>query len=260
MNRECPDRLLMKEYIKSSKSAQYSGAMAHIEEDPAVSTSENQSTSNGTTANDDQEPVVVVSNETRYLWYTRAVLVLVLVSVATAVSFLVYKSSRDAEIDNFETKFKASAEKLSTEFISLWSRQVTAVESFANEITSYATSTNSSWPNVALPDFEIRARYIMTLSKVNSVAFIPIVTGVARKAWERFSVANEGWLAEGLALQGIPSDKWDQESISILESTWGVSNGLHIPPEIFKVDGTAQSIEDGGGPYAPVSCHWDGSA
>lgn len=197
----------------------------------------------------------LVRKETRHLFYTRALLLLVLISAAMAVSVLVYSSAREAEKEAFKDHFFETANNLAGALQDGAQQRILAIHSFANQVTSYALATNSSWPNVAIPDFERRAGYTLQLAEVASLVIIPIVTSEERRSWEEFSVDNEGWLADGLAVQGIPKEDWDEESLNIVANTWGTTSGLHIPTEIFRINGTGRAPENGEGPYAPVSFH-----
>lgn len=213
----------------------------------------NESVSNGTSTLGDKQPIEIANKETKQVFYTRLLVLCVLVCVAMAVSVLVFIASRNAEQEAFEDHFAEAASKVASEFSNGAGRRIAAIESLATQIMSHAISTNSTWPNVVLPHFERRGAYTRTLSDVPSVIFFPIVTNETLEAWESFSVAHQDWVAEGLATQGIPPTEWDQDNIAIVESTWGTTPGLSIPTEIFNIEGTSKSSEIGDGPYAPVS-------
>jgi class 3 adenylate cyclase len=198
-----------------------------------------------------KERFEIANKETKHVAYIRAIVLAVLVGVTTSVSTVVFLYSRDAEQDAFENQFADLANKITSGFIYGAERRIEAINSLSNEITSYALAKNSEWPNVALPDFERRAKFILDLSDVLSIIFLPIVTKDARESWETFSVENQGWLREGLDVQGIPEDDYDQERIEIVEETWGASPNFLIPTEIIKVAGTGIADENGPGPYMP---------
>lgn len=223
------------------------------QEDDSIEESSNENLSNSAVTLDDKEVIRIGDIESKRVFYTRFLMLLVLVSVATAVSVIVYLSSHDAEQAAFESSFEVVATKLASEFTGGANRRIVAIESFAHQITSHAIATNSSWPNVVLPDYERRAKYILELSQVLSVIFLPIVTNETLRSWEEFSVENQGWVKEGLAIQGIPPDEWDQESISIIESTWGHLPDLQIPDHLFDVSSGGLTPVQGEGPFVPVS-------
>lgn len=224
-------------------------------DDDILDESSNGNRSHSGATLEEHEALKIGDKESKRVSYMRLLMLLVLVSIATAVSVIVYLSSYDAEHDEFESNFEVIAAKLANEFSRGANRRVAALESFAYQITSYSMATNSSWPNVVLPDFERRAKYILELSDFISLAFLPIVTNETLRSWEAFSVANQGWVKEGLAIQGIPPEQWDQESIDIIERTWGHLPDLQIHDHIFDVTIDGLFPVQGEGPFAPVSVH-----
>eukprot|EP00934_Nitzschia_sp_Nitz4_P007725 Nitzschia sp. Nitz4//scaffold15_size197535//172064//174438//NITZ4_001607-RA/size197535-processed-gene-0.33-mRNA-1//1//CDS//3329537802//7715//frame0 len=192
---------------------------------------------------------VLAAEESRRVLMTRVLVLLVLSGVTVGVSLVVFFSAHKSEVENFEISFDAAASKLADGFVEGGRRRISAIESFSAQLTSYAESSNSSWPNVALPDFERKARYVLELSQVQTLTFLPIITGENRDAWETFSVQNQAWFLEGLEMQGIPPEEWDQESIDFLAGQWGASNGTEIPHEIFDITGNGPGPVDDEGPY-----------
>lgn len=51
-------------------------------------------------------------------------------------------------------------------------------------------STNASWPNVTIPDFDIHGSHLRILTQVLSVSFAPIVTQGDRPGWEAYALLN----------------------------------------------------------------------
>eukprot|EP00934_Nitzschia_sp_Nitz4_P006775 Nitzschia sp. Nitz4//scaffold127_size64804//37229//39533//NITZ4_006180-RA/size64804-augustus-gene-0.59-mRNA-1//-1//CDS//3329534762//6765//frame0 len=198
-----------------------------------------------------KEPVkVLAAEESKRVFMTRLLVLLVLLGVAIGVSLVVFFTTHQTEIESFEHGFETAAAKIAEGFVEGGRRRIAAIESFSAQLTSYAESSNSSWPYVALPDFERKATYVRELSQVQTLTFIPIVTKEDKGEWERFSIQNQGWFLEGLEVQGIPPKEWDQESIDFLSSQWGVPNGTEIPHEIFNVIGNGTGPVNEEGPYA----------
>lgn len=226
---------------------------AESEEDEGGRDVEN-STTHESSAYEEKESIVIGNKETQQVSYTRILVMLVLLGVAAAVCVVVYMFSRQVEHDSFETNFVDKASKLASEFEDGARRRLSAVEALGAQITSFSLSSNQTWPNVVLPDFERMSDFTMEQSDVLSIIIFPMVTREDRASWEAFSVENQEWLVDGLLEQGIYTAEWDLESIAILEETWGESDEyLRIREEIFKVDGTGRAEENGPGPYAPVS-------
>eukprot|EP00934_Nitzschia_sp_Nitz4_P000162 Nitzschia sp. Nitz4//scaffold354_size22159//7331//12950//NITZ4_008577-RA/size22159-processed-gene-0.17-mRNA-1//-1//CDS//3329548932//162//frame0 len=198
-----------------------------------------------------KEPMkVLAAEESRRVFITRLLVLLVLLGVAVGVSLVAFFSAHHIEVESFEHGFESAAAKLAEGFVEGGRRRIAAIESFSAQLTSYAESSNSSWPYVALPDFERKAAYVRELSQVQTLTFLPIVTRENKDSWERFSIEEQDWFMEGLEVQGIPPEEWDQESIDFLAGQWGVSNGTEIPHEVFNIIGNGTGPVDEEGPYA----------
>eukprot|EP00934_Nitzschia_sp_Nitz4_P002708 Nitzschia sp. Nitz4//scaffold42_size132992//119267//129070//NITZ4_003422-RA/size132992-processed-gene-0.49-mRNA-1//-1//CDS//3329551787//2698//frame0 len=202
------------------------------------------------TSQEDRDVAIGVVENSR-VSCTRIIMLIVLVTLATTLSIVVYHSSNKSEQNAFEYGFEVVADKLTKEFEGGAIRRLSAVESFATQISSYAQATNASWPNVALPDFERQGHYINDLADMLALVLIPIVTKENRESYEQFAVENQGWIQEGLELQGIPEEDWDHESMAIVESVLGHSPNMTIPEKIFALNGTEAVEETGDGPFAP---------
>jgi class 3 adenylate cyclase len=111
-----------------------------------------------------------------------------------------------------------------------------AVRSLSISITSYAMhSPDTEWPLVSLPDFEVRAGEALDLSGAQVIVFAPIVPLEDKERWEDYAKKKQGWIQEGLSVQGLED----------------VEAGT-IPQQIypFSSDDTWESME--GGMYVPV--------
>eukprot|EP00934_Nitzschia_sp_Nitz4_P001797 Nitzschia sp. Nitz4//scaffold14_size191712//189680//191729//NITZ4_001758-RA/size191712-augustus-gene-0.235-mRNA-1//1//CDS//3329537032//1797//frame0 len=200
-----------------------------------------------------EEPALSIgAAENARVSITRTIMMFVLIAVATTLSLVVYYVSEDSEQNSFHYGFEVVADKLAREFEGGGVRRLTAIESFAAQISSYARSTNSTWPNVALPDYELHGRYIMDLSDMLGLVLFPIVTKENRESYERFTVENQGWIEEGLEFQGIPEEDWDYETIAVVQAGFNQDSiSPTIPEKIFALNGTEPVVETGDGPYVP---------
>jgi class 3 adenylate cyclase len=204
---------------------------------------------------------VLAHKETKAVNILRAVTFFVLLLATATVSLLVFFYGRDKENDEFLKQFGYNAGKVVDSFQVNAEKRLSALEGFATMITSHALFANETFPMVTLPDFERKASYTLQLAQVISILIFPIVSRENRATWERYSVENQRWLEEGLALQKIVKDGDEEEALMQLEEQVVAGNldvdpfaHLNIPPFIFKVEegGTAAAYETGPGPYAPV--------
>ena len=76
----------------------------------------------------------------------------------------------------------------------------------AASVTTSAHLSNSQFPYLTNPDFEISGGYADGLTGIASVVFAPLVQGESQIDWENYSVANQGWIAEGVRLGLVHPD------------------------------------------------------
>lgn len=188
----------------------------------------------------------------------------ILLVVTFAASFSVYFYTSQQEEEGFEQHFHDQATKVVNTFAFNAKRRLEAMNGFSEQVTSHAINTNATFPMVTLPDFERRATNMLALSEIVAVLIFPIVTAEQREEWTAYSVANQGWIDEGLALQqtreedeaGTLDHLQEQfdKGVAINKTDETVDTTKQVPPFIFKVKpGTTEAgYEDGPGPYAPI--------
>jgi hypothetical protein len=70
-------------------------------------------------------------------------------------------------------------------------------------VTSAALMTNSVFPYVTLPHFQITGGYADGMGGIMAAAFAPLVKHEERSEWEEYAVLNQGWLAESARLKKV---------------------------------------------------------
>jgi hypothetical protein len=68
-------------------------------------------------------------------------------------------------------------------------------------ISSYAEDTGATFPFVTVPHFEFRGRQLLELSGARYILWDVIVPLGNTTAWNDYSVANQGWVQDGLDAQ-----------------------------------------------------------
>jgi hypothetical protein len=76
------------------------------------------------------------------------------------------------------------------------------MDSCSSTITSFALSTDAQWPYVTIPHFEVRGEKFFNVSSARLLAFAPVVHDKDVDAWNRYSVQEQGWIAESYRLRG----------------------------------------------------------
>jgi hypothetical protein len=72
------------------------------------------------------------------------------------------------------------------------------IEALSTEITSYALNSNSTWPFVTLPDFNLRVANKNRAGNAEMVIFSPIVKMKQKTAWEAYAISYQGWIAKDM--------------------------------------------------------------
>ena len=102
------------------------------------------------------------------------------------------------------------------------------LDSLSTTITSYAAkTTNSAWPNVTVPHFELRGDKFKTVSGAHLVSVSPIVTNVDE--WNEYAYMNQMWIQESfnersegetLGFGDFPTQMYYHTSATADDRTW----------------------------------------
>ncbi|CAB9501057.1 Receptor-type guanylate cyclase gcy [Seminavis robusta] len=203
--------------------------------------------------------VSLAKDETKRVAKFRLLLFCLLVGTAVAVSLVAYILTKRGQQEDFEGNFYSHASKVIETFETEAANKRSAIVSLSRQITSHANFANETFPFVTLPDFEMRARLTLELAEVIAIMFLPLVTRENLKEWERYSVANQQWYWEGMALQ--------ERFTGHNATTTGVehfdnhgdsddSEGLHLSEDVlvFRESGPDEDlvyVTDEPGPFFP---------
>jgi hypothetical protein len=76
--------------------------------------------------------------------------------------------------------------------------------SVSNTLTSYSMDTKKNWPNITLPNFDIRTtESFESLVGPELFLFAPIVSSENRRGFEEYAREHQGWIKEDLELRGL---------------------------------------------------------
>ena len=154
---------------------------------------------------EDAKAIEVAKQEERWVWVLRALTAFVLVAVALTVCLGVYFEGRRREKANFENDFANLGEKLVSSFENTVSQRFGLVDTFTNDITSYA---KGRWPFVTPPDYDYKAEKVAALGTFMDIVLIPIVQKEDYFEWDEYVQNTQEWKKEGLSHEtGIPQDQ-----------------------------------------------------
>jgi len=99
-----------------------------------------------------------------------------------------------------ERRFEAAFKSIARETAELAEANAEGVfgqlKSLATAITSVAQSSETRFPFVTVPHFDLRTQEIASLTGVEMILFVPFVSGDDRDAFEHYQVANQQWILE----------------------------------------------------------------
>jgi hypothetical protein len=229
-------------YIDSSRSSSDILGEADSESDRVSHL--NDSSANGLSASADSVADSIAKKDTTAACLMRVLVIALFIFMSVFVPIVIFLTARNNEQENFESEFDALATKVVDSFEFNVARKLGAIDSLDISITSYAVGTNSTFPFVTLPDFDLRAANTLALADTLSVAFVPLVTQANRAEWESYSVDNEAWITTALNRQTASVGRRAQAPETI---------GLSTPViTAFAEDGALVPQPDGAGPYFPL--------
>jgi hypothetical protein len=171
---------------------------------------------------------VIAKRESKHVFQLRILVGCTLVMTALGVSLGVYYYTSHAEQNEFDEGFDASAEKILENIGSSLARTLGVMDAFAVNLVYMAEQNNETWPFVTIPNFPVRMAKMLSMSKGVTGLVFPKVVASERAAWETYSLANDQWVDECLAIQqkglndtffGTISQKWD--AIGYINTAYG---------------------------------------
>lgn len=189
--------------------------------------------------------------ESQQVFRLRVVVILVLFLAAVVVSAIVFRVTRNAEVDEFETQYKGTADKIIEAFRGIVKQKLGAISSVGVAIIAHGVDHLRSWPFVTLSSFQQRSSTARSLSGALFVSISPYVNDTHRSEWEKYVVSNDSyWIREGMKYQKqLGLDEFEpnleRRSQRCLQDA-----GVSVPSDpIFYLDEDKIVDDPGPGPY-----------
>jgi hypothetical protein len=147
----------------------------------------------------------IARQETKAVLLLKLMVLLVLALSAIAVSYSVHRYTTGSEESQFEEQFVGDSNKVLEAIGISLDKTLGSFDSLAVTLVSSARAANETWPFVTLPDFAVRVSKILSLSDAFTINVLPIVTPEQRTKWATYSVQNDYWVNESMAIQ----ETWD---------------------------------------------------
>lgn len=176
--------------------------------------------------------MVLMERKEKALTTLRSSVVLALVANPTLVALGVHLFFKSSETKHFRDTYATDIDKVRTTVAQGLIDNLRTVEGLATDIKVHARTTNSTWPFVAKTEYDLHAS--RALQQVHSLYFqvVVYVAPEERRAWEAFSVENDGWIQDGLDRQrSDPNFRGNtREAYQTIGQIWSYSLNYGIVP------------------------------
>jgi class 3 adenylate cyclase len=230
----------------------------HSEDPESVSSTSNNNDVGGanmrSTADQerDLERKTLAKKENRAVFWSRILVIVVLCTTAALVVTFVYKNMSDSQQESFEVTFQSDSLKILDSFHRSVRRMIDSCDALSIAYTSYALSSNSTFPNVTLPNFQLVSANSRIMSETVVFNYHPMVTDETRKGWEAYVVENR--------VEFNISTLSEYSSIAYQDAEYNQSHGRNLQviqgfqDEIGNLgpDGLVHPALPGTGPYLPI--------
>ena len=189
----------------------------------------------------------------------RFLVVFVLVLAACTVALFISNYVQTDQTNDFRAAFDASATKVISAFQATMARKVESIDAFATSITSYALATNTSFPFITIPDYEIRAANTRVLADVSDLNFQPLVKDEDRRKWEEYANENRDLVWDAAVASEISQRAEQDARLGVPAKDNAGKDGTRklqaFAPQaqIYEIlaNGTRAPRPEGSGPFAP---------
>jgi hypothetical protein len=154
-----------------------------------------------TTPTSEETEESIAKNETKAVRSLKFVVFAVMILSTIGVALAVYFYISGSETAEFESEFTDAANKVLEGIGASLYKTLGAVDAYTVSIVSFARATNQTWPFVTIPDFAVRTAKVRSLSDSVVISYYPLVSPENRDEWEVYSIANEAWVNESIAIQ-----------------------------------------------------------
>jgi hypothetical protein len=149
----------------------------------------------------EEDDAIIAKKENTAVLTSRIVVLVVLILSTSGVAFAVYYYINKTEETEFDSQFVGDSYKVFQALGSVLDLSLGTVDAFVVSMVSYASSSNSTWPFVTVPNHAARVAKIRSLSKALIIQQYQIVAEEDRADWEIYANDNKGWVEDVLVTQ-----------------------------------------------------------
>ena len=134
----------------------------------------------------------LAKQETSAVFWIRIIYFVILVSTAVLVSLGAYLYTARDEEEDFQHAYDSSAERVIQSFHGSVANLLAGVDAFSVAVTSYALNAGENFPNVTVPDIELRGAITQVMTKGVGITWFPLVNEDDRLGWEAYATEMQG--------------------------------------------------------------------
>ena len=147
----------------------------------------------------EMERNTLAQKENKAVFWARFIVIAVLAITAIVVTMVVHSEMSASQQSSFEATFESDSLKVLDSFHHSIGRMLDSGDALSIAYTSHALSTNSTFPNVTLPNFHIYASNMRIMSEAIAFNYQSIVTDETRKGYEAYVIENRGHFVDTVA-------------------------------------------------------------
>ena len=126
----------------------------------------------------------------------RAAVFVLLLITATLVSVGVFLYTKNNEYQKYKQELEDDSLRVIERFHNAIEQKLSASNSLATQMTSYALDTNTTFPFVTLPHFPVRGSDLRVQTRGVIVHWMPLVTDDTRPEWEEYAMEHRAQIDE----------------------------------------------------------------
>jgi class 3 adenylate cyclase len=164
----------------------------------------------------------LAARETKIVFWLRILCFAILLSTAVVVSLGVYFYTKNDEEEDFKHVYDASAERVIQSFHNSVAHLLAGVDAFSVAVTSYALDTGATFPNVTVPDLELRGGNTRVITKSVASTWFPLVHEEDRLGWEAYATQTH--------MHQMRSFQAENGYILRQDEVFGLESNIMMPP------------------------------
>jgi hypothetical protein len=142
----------------------------------------------------------MAKKETSNMRFWKAMVFLTILTIATTISSGTWIFLKGEEDENFKDSYTSLTNTIRDSVFVHKRDLFSTMRSCSDSITGAAIATNSTFPFVTVPTFEILGHSVRQQSGAEMIIFTPKIQADELTSWEEYAIANEGWYEDSKKL------------------------------------------------------------